>query len=739
MSKQNNRSIRKGAAILILIFGSLFFVLAGRFFYIEVTGKANGQLLASRAEKAHTHKSTIEAHRGTIYDRKGTAVAEDTTAYTVIAILDKDYEDHVKDPEKTAEKLAPLLDMKEEKLLSLLTRKGAFQVELGPGGRNINHELRAKIEKLNLPGIGFKESSKRFYPNGEFASHIIGYAQKNDKGETVGMMGIEKQFNDALTEKDGYMTYESDSTGLKLPNPKESIVAPKQGKDVYLTIDQKIQVFLEESMSEVQKEYEPSSIIGIVANPKTGEILAMSNRPGFNPNQRNIQNFGNSAISSRFEPGSTMKIFTLSAAVDAGVYNGDELYKSGSYKVGGSKIGDHNNGVGWGPITYNEGVQRSSNVAFAKLAMEKIGPDRLMEYFKKFGLDKKTGINIPGEVGSKFVYNKPLEQVTTAFGQGSAITAIQQIQAVTAVANDGKMMKPYVVKKVVDSQKDKVISETKPEVVSKPISAESAKEVRKLLRTVVTGEHGTGAAYDIDGYEVAGKTGTAQIAGEDGKYLTGRENYTFSFMGMAPADDPELVMYVAVKQPHLKAYETGGKPVAEVFNPTMQKSLQYLQVKPSEEEKEKTKSSETKYGNTLDSYVGSSVEEAKKELTGKGLSPVIIGNGETIAEQQPAPGSRIIYGNKVFLQTDGSPTMPDLTGFSYRDVLEISELLNLKTAISGHGYVAKGSQSIKKGASLENKSLLSVELHSAKKAAEEKREDSDEEQEESSDSNAPLD
>jgi penicillin-binding protein 2B len=208
---------------------------------------------------------------------------------------------------------------------------------------------------------------------------------------------------------------------------------------------------------------------------------------------------------------------------------------------------------------------------------------------------------------------------------------------------------------------------------------------------------------------------------------------------MAPADDPELVMYVAVKQPHLKAYETGGKPVAEVFNPTMQKSLQYLQVKPSEEEKEKTKSSETKYGNTLDSYVGSSVEEAKKELTGKGLSPVIIGNGETIAEQQPAPGSRIIYGNKVFLQTDGSPTMPDLTGFSYRDVLEISELLNLKTAVSGHGYVAKGSQSIKKGASLENKSLLSVELHSAKKAAEEKREDSDDEQEESSDSNAPLD
>jgi penicillin-binding protein 2B len=171
----------------------------------------------------------------------------------------------------------------------------------------------------------------------------------------------------------------------------------------------------------------------------------------------------------------------------------------------------------------------------------------------------------------------------------------------------------------------------------------------------------------------------------------------------------------------------------------MQKSLQYLQVKPSEEEKEKTKSSETKYGNTLDSYVGSSVEEAKKELTGKGLSPVIIGNGETIAEQQPAPGSRIIYGNKVFLQTDGSPTMPDLTGFSYRDVLEISELLNLKTAVSGHGYVAKGSQSIKKGASLKNKSLLSVELHSAKKAAEEKREDSDDEQEESSDSNAPLD
>ncbi|RBN38495.1 penicillin-binding protein, partial [Priestia megaterium] len=238
---RKNSNISTGAAILILIFALLFFVLAIRFFYIQATGKADGEALAEIAQKQHTRTSKIEGQRGTIYDRNGEAIAQDTGAYTVVAILkesqseDKDHPQHVVDPEKTAEKLAPLLKMDESKIDSMLTRgikRGAFQVELGPGGRDIDNVLKQKIEKLNLPGITFLRDSKRFYPNGVFASSILGYAQKDDTGKIVGKMGIEKVFDKQLSEEDGYVKYEAAKNGIKLPDPKESIVAPKNGDSV---------------------------------------------------------------------------------------------------------------------------------------------------------------------------------------------------------------------------------------------------------------------------------------------------------------------------------------------------------------------------------------------------------------------------------------------------------------------------------------------------------------------------
>ncbi|MFC3882677.1 penicillin-binding protein [Bacillus songklensis] len=723
----NKKNTSRGAAILILIFATLFFVLIARFFYIQATGKAEGQALAAIAQKNHTRQTVIEGKRGTIYDRKGLPVAHDTGAYTVVAILDpsqtKDPKKpmHVTNPEKTAKKLAPLLDMSEEKLEKLMSKKGRVQVELGPGGRDISNTLKNKIEDLELPGITFIQDSKRFYPNGVFASHIIGYAQKNEEGKTVGKMGIEKSFNKELTETDGYMRYQSARNGLKLPDPKESIVPPKDGDDIYLTIDEKIQTFLEDAMNRAVKEYDPERVIGIVANPKTGEILAMANRPSFNPNIRDIDNFLNYAIGDSFEPGSTMKIFTLAAAIEEGVYNGNEYYKSGSYKVGDQQIRDHNKS-GWGTITFNEGVQRSSNVAFAILANEKLGPDRVLQYLNRFGFDRRTGIDIPGEATSKILYQWPLEKITTAFGQGSTVTPIQQVQAATAIANKGKMMKPYVIKKVVDSTTNKVIVEKKPEVAGKPISPETAEKVLDILETVVTSPNGTGKPYAIEGYQVAGKTGTAQIPNPNGGgYLHGVGKNTFSFLGMAPKDDPSLIVYVAVKQPKLKAMEAGSAPVSLIFNSVMKNSLQYLKIEPEEEKATAVK--KTKYGVNMDSYIGESTESAVANLKEKGFAPIVIGKGNKIEAQSPKAQERSMKGERVFLKTDGEPTIPDLADWSYRDVIRLSEFLSLEPSAMGSGYVVKDSQNITPGAPVKKGDYLIVKLQSPEEMIKSKQEE----------------
>lgn len=720
----NKKHTSRGAAVLILIFATLFFTLTARFFYIQATGKAEGEVLAAVAQKKHTRQTVIEGKRGTIYDRKGEAVAHDTGAYTVVAILDpsqtKDPKKpkHVQNPSKTAKKLAPLLNMEESKLEELMSKKGLVQVELGPGGRDISNTTKRKIEELKLPGITFIQDSKRFYPNGMFASHVIGYAQKNEEGKTIGKMGVEKLFNEELTETDGYVKYQSARNGLKLPDPKESIVPPKDGDDVYLTIDKTIQTFLEDAMNRAEKEYEPEKIIGIVANPKTGEILAMSNRPSFNPNVRNINNFVNDAIGYSFEPGSTMKIFTLAAAIEEGVYNGNEYYQSGAYRVGDHTIKDHNKS-GWGTITFNEGIQRSSNVAIAILANDKLGPDRLLEYLKRFGFDRPTGIDIPGEATSNILYRYPVEKITTAFGQGSTFTPIQQVQAVTAIANKGKMMKPYVIKKVVDSTTKKVKVEKKPEVAGKPISPETAEQVLDILETVVTSPNGTGKPYDIEGYQVAGKTGTAQIPGPNGKYLHGHGKNFFSFLGMAPKDDPSLVVYVGVEQPKLTAQETGSAPVSLIFNSVMKNSLQYLNIQPEEEKPPVVQ--KTKYGVKMESYAGNSTESAAAALKKNGFVPVVLGKGDKVEAQSPAAEERVMKGERVFLKTNGESIIPDLTNWSYRDVLRLSEFLSLEPSALGTGYVVK--QNISPGSTIKKGDYLVVELKSPKQLIKDPKEE----------------
>lgn len=729
---KKNKTTHLMSGILILLFTAIFLVVTGRFLYIQTSGEINGVSLEKWAEQKRTSSYTIPADRGKIMDSNGMTLAYDRSTFRVYAIVDEaytkdpDHPMHVVDPEKTAKELAPILDIDETSLLKRLqdglNNDKLFQVEFGADGRQLSQQTKDKIEKLHLPGIKFDKEATRYYPNGMFASQIIGLAKKNDDGIT-GMTGIEKQMNKILGGKAGHISYQRDKYNTKLLDPKEVMKEPEDGNNVNLTIDQKVQTLLEDVMTQVDKKYSPKRMTAIVMNPKTGEIVAMSNRPSYNPNNpSDVKNWYNDAISTPFEPGSTMKMFTWAAAIEEGVYNGNESYESGEYKVSKRDRAIRDWKQSWGTITYDQGFQRSSNVGAAKLAWEKMDPDRYLDYLKAFDLDKKTDIDLPGEVPGKILYDWPIEKVTTSFGQGTTLTPIQQMKAASAIANDGKMVKPYVISKITDSQTGDTLKETSPEVVGQPISKETADHVRDLLGTVVTDKHGTGKSYKLKDYSVAGKTGTAQIPNKNGGYMYGAENYVFSFLGMAPKDDPQLMMYVSVKQPNLNIdgnYESGEAPVSFIFKNVMKNSLRYLNIDPDKEVDQRVNMV------TVPDVAGKKTKVIEKQLTDAGLDVRTIGNGKTIVKASVSEGNKLLPDDRILLVTD-QPTMPDMTGWSLREVMQFADLLHLKVEPIGNGYVV--NQSIKKGKALKENDKLSVNFETPnkeknKQESEKKKED----------------
>lgn len=723
---KKNKMTNIMAGVLIIVFTVMFLGVTGRFLYIQASGTVDGVSLKDWADKQRTASHSLPAERGKIFDNNGMTLAYDKPTFRIFAIVDKKYSKnskepmHVTDPDKTAEQLAPLLHADKNKLADIM-KKGienkSTQVEFGKLGKGISQKTKEKISKLHLPGIDFIKESTRYYPNGMFASQIIGFAKTEEKrtkdGFYVrninGITGMEKQMDKLLHGKKGHISFERDNYNSKLLNPKEVITKPQDGDDVYLTIDQKIQTLLEDVLTQVDQKYEPSRMTAVVMNPKTGEILAMSNRPSYDPNNpENVKNWYNDAISTPFEPGSTMKIFTWASAINEGVYKGSEGYKSGKYRINEriQPIVDHNGGEGWGTISYDEGFRRSSNVAAAKLAWEQLGPEKYLDYLKAFDFDKKTGIDLPGEVQGKILYNWPLEKASTAFGQGSTLTPIQQMKAATAIANNGEMVQPYIIKKIIDPSSKKVIKEKHPKAVGNPISAQTSKHMLDLMESVVSGKHGTGKEFSLKDYSVAGKTGTAQIPNADGGgYMRGYDNYVFSFLGMAPKDDPELMMYVSVKQPKLKrddgSYELGSTPVSFIFKNVMENGLHYLDIEPDEKKERHTSTI------TLPDLEGKSVSEAEKILKDKGLKPVVLGKTGKITKTSIPAGTKLIKNEQVVLLTD-KPLMPDVTGWSLREVMQLSNMLELKLTTSGNGYVT--SQSIKPGKPVKKHAAWNVKL-----------------------------
>lgn len=720
---RKNRTTHWMAGVLILLFAVVFLVLTGRFLYIQTTAEINNISLEEWADKKRTTSYTLDAERGKIFGKNGMTLAYDRPTFRIHAVVDETYTanpeepKHVKNPEKTAEMLAPLLDVKEsyiQKRLKKGIESDQFQVEFGSAGRRLSLKTKKKIEKLDLPGIGFDKVSIRYYPNGMFASRIIGLAQK-ENGKIAGLNGIENQMNKVLSGKDGYISYERDSYGWKLLDPNEVIKKPQDGNNVYLTIDQKIQTLLEDVMSQVQKDYNPESMTAIVMDPHSGEVLAMSNRPSYNPNDlKDVKNWYNDAISSPIEPGSTMKMFTWASAIEEGVYNGDELFKSGTFQISNrvSPVHDHNGGNGWGKISFDEGFARSSNVAAAKLVWEKIGAEKFLDYLNAFDFDEKTGIDLPHEQKGQILYNWPSEKLTTSFGQGTTVTPIQLMKAATAIANDGKMMKPYVISKVVDPSANKVVKKKSPEAAGQPISEDTANHVLNLMESVVAKDYGTGQEYSLKDFTVAGKTGTSQIS-QDGKYLTGHGNYIYSFLGVAPKDNPQLMMYVAVTKPDIEPDEVGSEPVSFIFKNVMGTSLHYLNINP---DKNKSKSVDDV---KIPQLTGENASDLKEKLTKQGLDVTVVGTGGTIKAASAKKGDKLLPDDRLILVTE-NPVMPDIKGWSTRDVLQLADLLELKVETLGHGYAIK--QSIKAGTSIKKGAYLGVEFKPPNASAKKKQE-----------------
>jgi len=735
---KTSRSTRIMTSIFMLLFILIFLLIAGRFIYIQVTGEINGVSLRAWAKEKRNTEYTLEAKRGTIYDSNGMVLAYDLPTFRMYAIIDEEYSkgsrttQHVDDIQKTAEEIAPLIDVDPSYIVERIENGRAndlIQVEFGKNGKEISQKIKDEIEDLELPGIHFNQEFIRHYPNEVFASHILGFARKvyneeTEKEEIIGVNGIENEMNDLLYGKDGHISYQRDRYNNKLLHPDEVIQQPEDGKEVYLTLDQKVQILLEEVLTDVEESYEPERISAIVMNAKTGEIVALSNRPTYNPNEpTNVKNWYNDVISNPFEPGSTVKMFTWAAAIDSGVYNGDELYKSGKYQINKviEPVRDHNQGKGWGTITFDEGFQRSSNVAASMLLWDKIGEDTYLNYLHDFGLDEPTGVDLPGEISGHILYQWPREKLSTSYGQGSTVTPMQQMQAATAIANGGKMMQPYIVKQIVDSTNGEVIEKNEPHVAGEPITEETAAQVLELLGSVVEGKHGTGKIYKLDGYTVGGKTGTAEIPNPNGVgYLSGKENNIFSFLGMAPLDDPELIMYVSIQQPTLPDDEAGNVPVSYIFKNVMESALHYLDISPDKEEQKQAEKM------TMPAMVDQSTSTIEEELTEKGFKVTTIGEGDKIVDTNVIEGESYYAYEHIMLLTD-EPTMPSIKDWSVREVVTLADLLDVQLEPIGNGYVVK--QSIDVGAPLHKEDYLSVEFKvpdtKQKESKEEKKENDD--------------
>lgn len=696
--KKRTRNNIKYSKLVIIASLFLFALMLARVTQLALADEVDDTNLQALAKKRTTKTDVIKAERGNIYSSDNEILAQNVSSYKLIAYLsptrttDPDNPQHVVDKEKTAKELAPILGTTEDVILNYLNKDGVYQTEFGSVGNGLTELTKEKIESLKLPGIDFIESLKRYYPKGDFASYVLGYAKEenttdeNGKEQTsmTGEMGIEEYYDSTLKGKDGYTTYQKDLRGYKIAGTNEISKEAEDGKDIYLTINSSIQFFVEQALSEAEANYNYEWFTIMIADAKTGAILASSTSPSFDPNKRNITNYLDMNVSSPYEPGSTMKIFTYMAAMEQGVYNGNETYHSGVYVTSdGTEIGDWNR-AGWGDITFDRGFALSSNVGVINLIDRHLSADILRSYFKKLGFSKKTGIELPNESAGKIDFKYETEIFNAGFGQGITTTPIQNIQALTSLTNKGVMLKPYLVEKIVDPATGEVVYQGKREEVDTVASESTVNKIKDLMWDTVNTKGMTGAGYRLDGYNLIGKTGTAQIADENsGGYLTGADDIISSFAGIYPKDDPKVIIYASVKRPE------GGnqKVIWTAIKDIVLNISKYYGTDPV------TTSEETLKEYTLSSYKNKDTTNSKTELENMKMNVKVIGNGNKVISQYPTKGEKITEGTNVFLITnDTNLTIPNVVGLSSKQAEDLLRLIGVSVKLEGNGYVT--SQSI---------------------------------------------
>lgn len=627
-------SIHTRIRFVFLVVLAVLIMIVLRVFYIQVF---QYEKLNSLAESLWSRELPITADRGEILDRNGKVLATNVTTTSLVIIPNQ-----ITDAEDVSRKLSEILHSDYEDMLRHVTKKTSIE-RVHPEGRQLSYDVASQIDDLHLDGVYLVKESKRYYPYDHVLSHVLGYVGIDNQG----LSGLELYYDQYLTGENGAIKYFSDGKGNRL-ELTEVYEEPQNGINLQLTIDLDLQLAAERELDNVMSKYTPEHALIMAMNPKTGEILAMASRPTFNSNDYKSSSVEvinrNLPIWMTYEPGSTFKIMTLAASVQEQTINlfEDDYYDGGSIQVEGATIHCWKHG-GHGAQKFINVVENSCNPGFVVMG-QKLGTETLMKYIRNFGFGSKTGIDLNGESnGILFKPEKmgPVELATTSFGQGISVTPIQQVTAVSAAINGGKLYIPYIVGGMLEPETNSIIQMNSPKFVRQVISEESSALVRHALESVVA--NGSGRNAYIENYRVGGKTGTAQKV-QNGVYMTG--NYILSFMGFMPADDPEIVVYVAVDHPN-GVTQYGGTVSAPIAKNFLQTAIDVLHLEPTTEGMEKEYNWLDQKYVTLPDVVGKTKEEAKEILTGFQLE--YSGSGDTVTYQSPSAGYYIKEGGVVKL------------------------------------------------------------------------------------------
>lgn len=719
----NTRRSNRSLVVISIFMGIIGVVIISNVLFTMVTHKHFRTGIDISAFKKPENSAVLKSKRGTIYDRSGEVIASDENTYNLIAILSKTRKGiknkpaYIQDITKTARLIAPIVGMKEETMekgLQDAQKKNQYQTEF-PATKNLSKNQKEKIEALDLPGITFEETVKRDYPTGKFASHLIGYAQYDETtGQMEGKMGLEGALNSYLEGKNGLEVFQADSKGNILPGTKYTKSYAKDGNNVVLTLDHNVQQTLQNSLdTTVNKVYGGRRGWGIVMEVDTGKILGWASSPEFDLNKRDVKDYLDLPADYLYEPGSVMKGITYSAAIDSGNYPYNKTFKAGKfYYTEDSKGKIHRvapapnlphiqdaDSEDLGSLTFDQGFARSSNIGICELLTNYMQPEIYQDYVKKFGFLKKVDIPyVPNEAGS-MSFKYAIDKLSTGFGQAINISALQMVQAYSAILNDGKMMRPYVVDRIEDANSNKIIKQYNPKQVGTPISEKTSEYLKKLMRSVVT--DGTGKAYNMKDVKVIAKTGTGQIANQPGGY--GGSLYTSSVLMAAPADYPKVMVYYAFEGKDYLNYSR--EPMKEV----MRAALVAANIAGDTESSSNKKTTKEWKEYTMPSLLNHTLEYANEKLKGKEINKVIIGNGNSIVKQYPDEKQTIVSNQNIFLLTDGTTlTMPDMKDWTKKDITAFWDMTHIAVEMDGTGKVI--SQNIKAGKTIDKDTDIKVKM-----------------------------